>query len=150
MSDAVCYTLTPDEVYRVLWKTRRPLPRLVAQTVLLFMLGLPSLWRALTDSNPPPGSWLLGVALPLLAVVGWVLPAVMFRREARGTAVSVTLRVTADTIAVGDVTQPLCEARFCTAGDLLLWQVGDHDVVAIPSRVLPEDTYTCLYALSKK
>ena len=96
MSDTIRYTLTFEEIQKGLWKTRRPLSRLVPQTVILLVLGLPSLWYAVIKGGDT-GSLLLGIALPLLAALGWILPAVSFRREAQklvSEGFSVTLTVT--------------------------------------------------------
>ena len=85
MSDTITYTLTAEELFTALWHTRRSTKRLVAQTVLLLLIGLPCL-VGLCIGYRDSATWLCGIVLPLLAVLQWVLPWVEFRREATALA----------------------------------------------------------------
>ena len=150
MSDTIRYTLTFEEIQKGLWKTRRPLSRLVPQTVILLVLGLPSLCYAIIKGGDT-GSLLLGIALPLLAALGWILPAVSFRREAQklvSEGFSVTLTVTETDISVGGVAVPLAEATLIKADDLLLWQIERDQTVYIPRRVLSSEVWERLSSLA--
>lgn len=151
MSDTVTYTLTFEEIQSGLWKTRRPLSKIVPQTVLLLVLGLPSLWYAITKGGDA-GSLLLGIALPLLAAAVWVIPAVSFQKEAKKLAeqgLSVTLTLSETALLCGDVTVPLSGAVILKEKDLLIWKVDRDWSIFIPRRVLGDAAWAHLCSFSE-
>lgn len=145
MSD-ITYTLTKDELYRGLWKSRRSVPRLVLTSAVLLLLGVPSLVGACLGKGDS-GTWLLGVALPILAALQWVLPAVMFRREAaqlaaEGKAITITLGE--NFLSASGVTVPFQNLYLEQAGDLLVWRVDKTQSLLIPRRVLTTEQWQTL------
>lgn len=148
MSD-ITYTLTKEELYRGLWRARRPLPRLILTSAVLLLLGVPSLVGACLGKGDS-GIWLLGVALPILAALQWILPALMFRREAATLAAeakAITLTLGEETLAAGGVTVPLQHLCLEQAGELLIWRVDKTQSVLIPRRVLTEAQWQTLQSL---
>ncbi len=140
MSDTVTYILDENEVFCALWHTRRSNTRLIAQTVLLLVLGLPSL-IALCCGKADAVTVLCGTVLPLLAVVQWVWPLVEFRREARAIATQktpITLSFTEESIAVENHTIAWQNAAFRRVKTCVLWQV-DRQWIVIPRRAVSDD-----------
>lgn len=148
MSDTVTYTLTKEELFAALWHTRRSTARLIGQTVLLLLIGLPAL-VGLFFGHRDAASWLCGIALPLLAVLQWVLPLVSFRREAAQMAAqntAITLVFGDDTLAVGEETVRQENAELRRVKDLILWRVAGQ-WIAIPRRAV---SVTAWEALAKE
>lgn len=142
MSDTVTYTLTEEEVFCALWHTRRSNGRLLVQTVLLLVLGLPAL-VGLFYGKRDAASMLCGTVLPLLAVLQWVWPLVEFRREARTLAskkTPLTLTFTAEHITVENESVAWQNATFRRVKDCVLWQVNGQWIV-IPHRVVSEEQW---------
>ena len=93
------------------------------------------------------GTWLLGVALPVLAALQWVLPAVMFRREAAQLAAEdkeITIALAEDSLSAGEVTVPFQNLYLEAAGDLLIWRVDKTQSLIIPRRVLTDEQWKTL------
>ena len=152
MFEEFVYTLTEPELYAAIRRTRRQAGpvRLTVQTVLLAALaigfGVDFVWRR------EGGSALLAFVMALLAAAQWVVPAVLFRREARALAAEgrpLHLRVSADEIAVDALPpQPLSACTFRRAADeLLLWTVDRNQAVAIPRRAVSDAVWQRLSAL---
>lgn len=137
MSDTFTYTLTKEELFSALWHTRRSTARLIGQTVLLLVVGLPALVGLFVGFRDA-ATFLCGIALPLLAVLQWVLPAVAFRREAAQIAAqntAITLMFDENTLSVADQTVALVNAELRRVKDLLLWRVAGQ-WIAIPRRAV--------------
>lgn len=145
MSD-ITYTLTKEELYRALWRARRPLPRVILFSALLLLLGVPQLISALMGKGDS-GTWLMGLALPILAALQWVLPAVMFRREAAQLAAEgkeITIAIGEESLSAGGVTVPFQNLYVEAAGDLLIWRVDKSQSLIIPRRVLTDEQWQTL------
>lgn len=148
MFEEVSYTLTEQELYAALRRTRRragPV-RLAVQTVALAVLAVA--FAADFVWQRQGGSLFLALALAVLAVGQWLFPAVAFRREARALAARATpvhLQVSEETIAAGSetvITSPLAECVFTAVSDeLLLWVVDRTQSIAIPRRAVSEQTW---------
>ena len=142
MSDTITYVLTKEELFSALWHTRRSNGRLLLQTVALAALGLPPL-IGLFFGFRDAAAVLMGVALPLLAVLQWVLPAVSFWREAASLAEKktvLTIVFNNDALTVENYTVALQNATLRCVKELVLWQV-DTQWIAIPRRVLSEEMW---------
>lgn len=151
MCENVTYTLTEEELYTAIRRTRRRAGtvRLVVQSVLL--AGLSVVFAVDFARHTGGGSLFLAIVMAILAVGQWVFPALAFRREAKALAaegVSIRLSVTDESLTVGDgVTQPLsaCVLEFASE-TLLLWRVDRSQAVAIPRRVVSDAVWECLSA----
>lgn len=146
MSDTFTYSPTAAELRRVMWRTRRPLWRLITETVLLLLLGVPALVAVCTGSRES-GTLLIGVTFPLLAAAVWLVPFLSFRREAAELAarpLTVQLTVSEDAIAAGGASSPLTEADLRRCGDLLIWQAGRGQAIVIPQRAVSEAAWALL------
>lgn len=152
MFEEFAYALTEPELYAAIRRTRRQAGpvRLTVQTVLLAALaigfGADFVWRR------EGGSALLALVMAALAAAQWVVPAVLFRREARALAAEgcpLHLKVSADEIAVDALpAQPLAACTFHEAADgLLLWTVDRNQAVAIPRRAVSDAVWQRLHAL---
>ena len=145
MSDTVTYVLNAAELFAALWHTRRSTKRLVAQTVLLLLVGLPclvGLFLGYRDS----ATWLCGIVLPLLAVLQWVVPWVEFRREAKELAkkeTAITLVFTEETLSVNEQTVAWENATRRRVGDMVLWNVCSQ-WIAIPRRAVNDVVWQTL------
>lgn len=145
MSDTVTYVLNAEELFTALWHTRRSTKRLVAQTVLLLLIGLPCL-VGLCIGYRDSAAWLCGIVLPLLAVLQWVLPWVEFRREATALAkkeIAITLVFTDETLSVNEQTVAWPNAVLRAAGDVVLWNVCSQ-WIAIPRRAVSDAVWQAL------
>ncbi len=152
MFEEFAYALTESELYAAIRRTRRQAGavRLTVQTVLLAALavgfGADFVWRR------EGGSALLALVMAALAAAQWVVPAVLFRREARALAAEgrpLRLKVSADEIAVDALPpQPLAACTFRPAADgLLLWTVDRNQAVAIPRRAVSDAVWQRLCEL---
>lgn len=142
MSDTVTYTLTEKEIFTALWHTRRSYGRLIAQTVLLLVIGLPALVGMLRGMRDG-ATVLCGTVLPLLAVLQWVWPWLEFRREARAIAsknTPLTLTFTDETVMVESETVAWQNAEFRRVGTCVLWRV-DRQWIVIPRRAVSDDVW---------
>ncbi len=142
MSDTVTYTLTEEEIFTALWHTRRTNGRLIAQTVLLSIIGLPAL-VGLCCGMHDAATVLCGTVLPLLAVLQWVWPWLEFRREARVMAskrTPLTLTFTDETVTVENETVAWQNAEFRRVGACVLWRV-DRQWIVIPRRAVSEEQW---------
>ncbi len=142
MSETITYVLTKEELFCALWHTRRSNGRLLVQTAALSALGVPALIGLFFGFCDAP-SVLMGVVLPLLAVLQWVLPAVAFQREAVALAekkTAITIVFNQATLTVENHTVSLQNATLRRVKELLLWRVDDQ-WIAIPRRVLSEDVW---------
>ena len=147
MSDTVTYVLNAEELFTALWHTRRSTKRLVAQTVLLLLIGLPCL-VGLCIGYRDSAAWLCGIVLPLLAVLQWVLPWIEFRHEANTIFqkhTPVTIIFTNDTLSVQDETVAWQNATLRRVKDMVLWNVCSQ-WIAIPRRAVSEDVWKRLTA----
>ena len=147
MSDTVTYVLGAEDLFTALWHTHRSTKRLVAQTVLLLLIGLPCL-VGLFFGYRDGAAWLCGVVLPLLAVLQWVLPWAQFRREASALAAketAITLLFTEDTISVQNETVAWKNAVLRRVKDLILWDVCGQGIV-IPRRAVSDAVWQRLTA----
>lgn len=148
MSDTVTYTLTEQEIFTALWHTRRSSGRLITQTALLLILGIPALVGILCGMHDG-ATVLCGTVLPLLAVLQWVWPWLEFHREARELAkknTPLTLTFTEETIAVENETIAWQNAELRRKKDLVLWKVNRQWIV-IPRRAVGD---TCWQKLCEE
>ena len=128
-----------------MWHTRRHTGRLIAQTVLLLAIGLPSLVGCFCGMRDA-ATVLCGTVLPLLALLQWLWPFWEFRREAAEMAAKntpITLAFTADTITVVAETVALQNATFRRVKDTVLWRVNSQWIV-IPRRAVGEELWNTL------
>lgn len=150
MFEEFSYTLTEPELYAALRRTQRQAGpvRLVIQTVLLGLLAVGFFVDAVRRLQG--GSVLLAVVMAALAVAQWLVPAWVFRREARQLAASphtIHLRVSEDALAVeAEEPQPLADCTLRQADDLLLWTVDRNQAVAIPRRAVSPAVWDRLVA----
>ena len=151
MCENVTYTLTEEELYMAIRRTRRRAGtvRLVVQTVLL--AGLSVAFAVDFLRHVQGGSLFLAVVMATLAVGQWVFPALAFRREAKALAaegVSIRLCVTDEELTVGDgVSQPFSECVLeCASDVMILWRVDRSQAVAIPCRAVSNAAWECLLA----
>ncbi|MBE6757669.1 MAG: hypothetical protein E7552_03870 [Ruminococcaceae bacterium] len=145
MSDTVTYTLTEAELFSALWHTRRSNGRLIVQTVLLLVLGVPALVGVLGGKRDA-ATLLCGTVLPLLAVLQWVWPWAEFRREARMSAAQntpLTLTFTAETLTVANETVAWQNAVLRRVNDCVLWRV-DGQWIVIPRRAVSDALWETL------
>lgn len=151
MFEEFAYTLTEPELYAAIRRTRRQAGpvRLTVQTVLLAALAIG--FGADFIRRHEGGSALLALVMAALAAAQWVVPAVLFRREARALAADgrpLHLRVSAEEIAVDALPpQSLSACHFREAADdLLLWSVDRNQAVAIPRRAVSDAVWERLTA----
>ncbi len=143
MSDTVTYTLTKNEIFTALWHTRRSNGRLITQTVLLLMLGIPALVGIFCGMHDG-ATVLCGTVFPLLAVIQWVWPWLEFRREAQVLAANntpLTLTFTDDALTVEGETVAWQNAEFRRVKDVVLWKVNGQWIV-IPRRAVSDGAWT--------
>lgn len=138
------YTLTAQEIRRALWTARRSPLKAWTQTALLGLLSL-SAWIGYFRGDRSAGTLLMAVALPLLTAAVWLIPAVSFRREAKAAApLTVTLRLTAEEIGVGETGCPLSGAALVRGRDMVIWRPDKYQMVAVPRRALPPEAWSVL------